>query len=70
MDLKSPEIAKGSFIPDSMIQKQLEEAREKDSLRKQRKHDFLVATYGIIGGIVSGVISSLIVLYLQGLLSW
>lgn len=36
--------------------------------RKHRKHDFLIATYGIIGGIISGVVSSLIVLWLQGLL--
>ena len=39
-----------------------------DAIKKQRRHDFLVATYGIIGGIISGVASSLIVLWLQGLL--
>ncbi len=70
-DLKNfpiPEIAKGTIIPDGIKMQQIKEAREKEALRQQRKHDFLIATYGIVGGIISGVASSLIVLYIQGLL--
>lgn len=70
-DLKNfpiPEIAKGTVIPIGIQIQQLKEAKEKEALRQQRKHDFLIATYGIVGGIISGVASSLIVLYIQGLL--
>lgn len=70
-DLKNipiPEIAKGTIIPDGIQMQQIKEAKEKEALRQQRKHDFLIATYGIVGGIISGVASSLIVLYIQGLL--
>ncbi len=63
-----PPIAQGTVIPDGIQEVWLKEAKEKESLKKQRKHDFLIATYGIIGGFISGVVSSLIVLWLQGLL--
>lgn len=63
-----PSIARGAVIPDGIQEQALREAKEKDVLKKQRRHDFLVATYGIIGGIISGTLSSLIVLWLQGLL--
>lgn len=70
-DLKNfpiPEIAKGTVIPTGIQMQQIKEEKEKEALRQQRKHDFLIATYGIVGGIISGVASSLIVLYIQGLL--
>ena len=70
-DLKNfpiPEIAKGTVIPTGIQMQQIKEAKEKEALRQQRKHDFLIATYGIVGGIISGVASSLIGLYIQGLL--
>lgn len=65
---KLPSIANGTSIPPGIQELWLKEAKEKEALKKQRRHDFLVATYGIIGGIISGVASSLIVLWLQGLL--
>lgn len=70
-DLKNfpiPEITKGTIIPDGIKMQLLKEAKEKEALCQQRKHDFLIATYGIVGSIISGVTSSLIVLYIQGLL--
>lgn len=66
-DIK-PIMAEGTTIPNGIIEQQLKEAKEKEALRQQRKHDFLIATYGIVGGILSGTASSLIVLYIQGLL--
>lgn len=63
-----PKIARGEVIPENIRLRELEKSRELEEIEKQRRHDFLVATYGIIGGIVSGVASSLIVLWLQGLL--
>lgn len=68
MDFEIPDIARGAVIPAAIQESWLKEAKEQEALRKQRRHDFLIATYGIIGGIISGVVSSLIVLKLQGLL--
>ena len=69
---KIPSIAEGTIIPDGIQDLWTKEAKKKEALKKQRKHDFLIATYGIvggiIGGIISGVASSLILLKLQGLL--
>ena len=66
--LDIPSIASGQVIPHRVLEQQLKEAKEKEILRQQRKHDFLIATYGIVGGIISGITSSLIVLCIQGLL--
>lgn len=63
-----PDLASGKIIPAGVQELWIKEAKERDALRKQRRHDFLIASYGIIGGIISGVASSLIVLWLQGLL--
>ena len=63
-----PFLASGSVIPYGIQMQQLKEAKEKAALHQQRKHDFLIATYGIVGGIILGIISSLIVLWIQGLL--
>lgn len=63
-----PSIAQGTVIPNGIQELWLREAKEKEALKQQRRHDFLIATYGIIGGLISGVASSLIVLWLQGLL--
>lgn len=68
MGFRTPDLASGAPIPDGIREAWIKEAKEKEALRKQHRHDFLIATYGIIGGIISGVISSLIVLKLQGLL--
>ena len=50
------------------LQSIIYQKKYQEALKKQRRHDFLIATYGIIGGILGGVISSIIVLKLQGLL--
>ena len=65
---KIPSIVKGADIPEGIQELWLQEAKEKEALKKQHRHDFYIATYGIIGGIISGAVSSLIVLWLQGLL--
>lgn len=63
-----PFLANGTVIPTSILEAEIREAKEKQALKEQRRHDFLVAAFGIIGGIISGTASSLIVLWLQGLL--
>ena len=65
---RKPFMASGSVSPYGILEQQLREAKEKSALRQQRKHDFLVAILGIVGGFLSGIASSLIVLYIQGLL--
>ena len=68
MDFKLPDIAAGKVVPDELRVDWLKEAREKAAAKEQCKHDFVVAAFGIAGGLVSGVVSSLIVLWIQGLL--
>ena len=65
---KKPGIADGTVIPSGIQELWIKEAKEREALRQQRRHDILIASYGIVGGVVSGVASSLIVLWLQGLL--
>lgn len=66
--MKIPYIAHGNVIPDKIQENLMNEAKEKELLKRQRRHDFLIATYGIIGGFLSGLASSIILLKLQGLL--
>lgn len=66
--VKTPPIVKGYEIPDGVQELWIREEKEKAAFKKQHRHDFLIATYGIIGGIISGAVSSLIVIWLQGLL--
>lgn len=68
MDFKLPDIAAGKVVPDELQVEWLKEARVTTAAKEQRKHDFIVAAFGIAGGLVSGVVSSLIVLWIQGLL--
>lgn len=65
---KIPLLASGTVIPYYVLEQQIKEAKEKETFQKQRKHDFLIATYGIVGSIFSGVISSLIFLIIKGML--
>ena len=64
--MKLPNISKGTVMPSGIQDSFLREEKEREALRQQRRHDFLIATYGIIGGIIGGAISSVIVLLLEG----
>lgn len=66
--VKTPPIVTGPQVPEGVQDLRIREEKERAALKKQRRHDFLIATYGIIGGIISGTASSLIVMWLQGLL--
>lgn len=55
-----PTIAKGTVVPDSVQQKIIEEEKEKNAIKKQRRHDFLVTLFSaIVSGIVSLIVSIL-----------
>lgn len=58
MDFKAPRMSSGSVIPHGIQEQWLKE--EKEALKKQRRHDFIIATYGIIGGFISGLLSSIL----------
>lgn len=68
MDFKLPEMSKGTIIPDGVIEQQIKEAKEKELRKQQWRHDFRVALFSAVAGGIAGVITSLIVLYIQGLL--
>lgn len=68
MDFKLPEMSKGAIIPDGVIEQQIKEAKEKELRKQQWRHDFRVALFSAVAGGIAGVITSLIVLYIQGLL--
>lgn len=68
MDFKLPEMSKGTIIPNGIIEQQLKEAKEKELRKQQWRHDFRVALFSAVAGGIAGVITSLIVLYIQGLL--
>ncbi|MFQ9516417.1 MAG: hypothetical protein ACLRZ9_11420 [Eubacterium sp.] len=63
-----PNIAKGTAVPDSVLEKQLAESKKKSELKSQRRHDWLIAIFNVFGGFIGGIISSLIVMYIKGLL--
>lgn len=68
MDFKIPEMAKGTVVPISVLEQQLKEAKEKELRRQQWRHDFRVALFSAVAGGISGILTSLIVLHIQGLL--
>lgn len=57
-----PPIANGTVLPDSVQQKLLEEEKEKNAIKKQHRHDFVVATYSAI---IAAIVSTLIGFLLQ-----
>ena len=48
------------FNPNSVL-KEIEKSEKKAENKSDRRHDWLIATYGIIGGAVAGGIVSLII---------
>ena len=49
------------YYNPSFALKEIEEAERKAEKRADRRHDWLVATYGIIGGAVAGGIVSAVI---------
>ena len=64
--LDLPNIAKGTVVPYSVSEKQLAESKKKTELKSQRRHDWLIAIFNLFGGFIGGIISSLIVMYING----
>lgn len=63
-----PEIARGTVIPPSIAIKEMEEAKAKALRKQQHRHDWAIALFTFVGGALSGLITTLITLKVQGLL--
>lgn len=59
-----PPIANGSVLPDSIKTKLMQDEKEVQEKKESRRHDWMIALFGIIGGTVGGAVSSLIVVCL------
>lgn len=68
MNFKLPEMSKGTIIPNGITEQQLKEAKEKELRKQQWRHDFHVALFSTVAGGIAGIVTSLIVLYIQGVL--
>lgn len=53
-----PQLAKGNFIPYFVLENELKEAKEKEERRKQFIHDWKIAIVSLLGGAISGFITS------------
>lgn len=59
--MKIPKLPRGSIIPTPPNWNNLLELKENETLRKQYIHDYKIAILGIVGGGITGFISSIIV---------
>ena len=65
MNINLPNISKGTTVPYGILEK---EAKEKELRKQQWRHDFRVALFSVIAGGISGIITSIILLKVQGIL--
>ena len=53
-----PRLAKGNIVPDFVVLNELKEAKEKELRRKQFIHDWQIAIVSLLGGAISGFVTS------------
>lgn len=68
MNINLPNISKGTVVTYGILEEQLKEAKEKELRKQQWRHDFRVALFSVIAGGISGIITSIILLKIQGIL--
>ena len=59
-NFKNPHIAKGDFLPPGISAEMMKQEKEKYLLKSQRRHDWLIAIFGVLGGGIMGFITSLV----------
>ena len=55
-----PNIAKGTAIPESIELLQLEKEQQEYERKREFRHDWLIASFSIVTGTISGLLGSLI----------
>ena len=68
MNINLPNISNGTTVPYGILEEQLKEVKEKELRKQQWRHDFRVALFSVIAGGISGIITSIILLKIQGIL--
>lgn len=64
--MKLPKIVTGEQLPAGVELALAKQAKEEAELRANRRHDWLIASFGVIGGGVMGFIASLIFWLITG----
>ena len=63
-EFKIPDIASGKVVPPSVAIKHMEEEKEDDNHKRQFRHEWFIAIFssltGLITGAISGVLASII----------
>ena len=63
-----PNLSRGTIIPNGILEQQMKEAKEKELRKQQWKHDFRIALFSVVGGGIAGIVTTLITLYIQGIM--
>lgn len=66
--MNEPKFSKGTEIPVSVYLKEMDEAKARAERKEKYRHDWAIAIFSFLGGAVSGLITTLITLKVQGLL--
>ncbi len=65
---KIPKYAKGTALPTSVYMREMDEAKTRAEQKERYHHDWAIAIFSFLGGALSGLITTLITLKVQGLL--
>lgn len=57
-----PKIATGKIVPGGVapLNQQIKEAKEKAKEKREFRHDWIIAIFGIVGGGIMGLVTSFI----------
>ena len=58
IEFPEPLLAEGTVIPEFVLLNEMKEAKEKELRRKQFIHDWKIAIVSLLGGAISGFITS------------
>lgn len=58
-EFKIPKMAQGTVAPDSVHFMELDKIQKEAEKRSQRRHDWRIAIFGVFGGGIMGLITSI-----------
>lgn len=59
-DFKIPAIAEGKVLPIGIEHELMKQEKEKHLRKQQRRHDWCIAIFGVLGGGVMGLLTSIL----------